>query len=111
MLVGKGTQHKKWWEGHAAKYQVFRLAESSGLSMPGVWLCLRREEQGGSDRERGRRATLATKTDRGHKGASAWRCERAWDGGQKWLRGCSGGGFDVEEGGWRAQARVLSVIC
>ncbi len=37
----------------------------------GVWLCLRREEHRGSDRERGRRATLATKTDRGHEGASA----------------------------------------
>ena len=50
-----------------------------------------------SDRERGRRATLATKTDRGDKGASAWRCERAWDVGQKWQQkwqqGCSGGGL------------------
>ncbi len=77
----------------------------------GVWLCLRREEHRGSDRERGRRATLATKTDRGHEGASAWRCERAWDGGQKWLQGCSGGGFDVEEVWVAGTGPRLSSIC
>ena len=45
----------------------------------------------------GAQGNLGHKDRQGDKGASAWRCERAWDVGQKWQlkwqQGCSGGGL------------------